>query len=172
MKDLIDKAAKRLQQQKHVDAKDLGLNTLFPIMRAMWAHFEQMSENVDANFADVYGVLNLAGDGSLIEQIQEFIVMQGSMVDDLMLLGGQLENKENQEGYTFAEGASEELKNRYLQLQNKVVEVMSHLNDIREAVESEVDEDDEDEDDLDEDQGEVEILEEENKEAPQEAANA
>lgn len=156
MKELIEKAAKRLGQQKHVDAKDLAVNTVLPLFRTLWAHFEQMSQNVDANFSDVYEALHLSSDGALVEQVQTFIVEQGSMVDDLMLALGYLQPRPApQQGYVFSDTVPAELRERYERLEASVLDVMHRLTEIKDLVESDADEDDEDdeedEDDVDTD---------------------
>lgn len=87
--DPIAKTRARLQNIKHLDAKELALRHILPLMAAQEARITQALSNVDENFADIFGLLGFATDESeFLDKTGEMVEELSTFVDGLLLAAG------------------------------------------------------------------------------------
>lgn len=89
MKDTIEKYAGRISQMKHIDAKALAINYLFPLLRDIAEKIEDQESDVE----QLFEAINYDSDYQVMREAQEAIIKLATFADRLMVVAGYFTDK-------------------------------------------------------------------------------
>lgn len=159
MEDLLNKAEKSLRGMKHVDAKDLALRTILPILRQMLRENAKVFSAVEANFHNIFSTLSLdETQGDFLQATFQHVTGLHEFVDELLLAAGFLVTDE--EGMMKpSESIPSGILEKLLSFQQQGALWFAQYEAVSTAIEEDLDDDDDDFDDDDDDDFEDDELE-------------
>lgn len=171
----IAKFESRLVNVKHIDAKDLALNYLFPLLRKLAATSGDQEEQIESLIEAVEQIEAGSGDAEVFEAARNVILKLANLLDETMVASGF---------YTVQEGvglkdtgkAPASIRASYAAIGPEVHEVVTAIQEAITAFGEGEDGDDDDDgdegDDGEDDEGEVESDGDPSESAAAQIANA
>lgn len=162
---LFEKSQKRLNGIKRIEAKDLALGYIYPLLAEMYRSLQEMGQNTDENFEDVYKALNLSSDYFVLKNASNLITKLGAFIDSVMISAGYLEKTD--QGLVITTKMPPAIMEQFTALPEELVNTLTAIQEAMEADGSEdedggsEDEFDDDEDDDGDDEGDDEDSNEE-----------
>lgn len=153
----IKKTRARLKTMKHVDAKDLALHTMLPLFEVFTSFLDQIIENVDHNFTQVFETLAVANDGHFMTSTHRLVSDLSQLVDAIMVSCGYFipNPDESVGGFIPGEDCPKEILEKIQELQIRSIQWFEQFAEVQKLADEDSEDDyDEDEDDEGDDEDE------------------
>ena len=149
----IVKHASRLSNIKHIDAKDLALNYLFPLLSTLAretgdhaSYLVDLADDVQSLAEDAAGSREV----EILENTKLVILKLASLLDETMVASGFY--TATPEGLQPTAKIPDELKQKYIDIGPEVVQIASDIEAVLEGFETADDEDEDEDEDEDGDE--------------------
>jgi hypothetical protein len=154
----IVKYRERVSKMPHINGKDLAIGYFFPLIAKLWNEMANMGRSIDGNFDDVYKALGVDADYFVLRNAQDLLVQMGTFLDQVMLAAGFAQ--QTPEGFGPTDKIPDVIRIQYLEIPHKLVSVLEGLQAAMESDDADGDEEDDEYDD-DEDGSEIDSSEDE-----------
>jgi hypothetical protein len=153
MLDLINKADARLRGMKHVDGRDLALQTILPLLKHMQRENDKVFAAIEENFHELFLTLHLVDENkSFLDATFSHITGLHQFVDEVLLSAGFVVLNEEEGGIRPAEHMPSGVLEKLLMFQAQGAAWFAQYEAVRAVAEEEL-EDDADYDEDDDDDG-------------------
>ena len=156
---LFMKSAKRLKSMKHIEAKTLAIDYLFPLLQALRTDLAEEFENVfemgnEEYFSDDL-MDALYGSPEIVQEIMQFIILSGAFIDLILEKTGLQTVNPEKKTRDFKPDTDPKVIQMYQAVASGMIDITTKLKSIEDYMENVDDDYDLDDDNLDNSESKV-----------------